>query len=115
MATPDSPDAVSNQPDHEHGYSAELSRLVEQYRERGVDLCRVPVDLLCSSPNHVSTSYGSNTSFANLAKGFIEEWSGEEWNWSPLRPYYQPLNEDEAFLHWYCVSIHTYFQPAKGV
>lgn len=104
MATPDSPDAVPDRQGRDSTFSLAFHRLGKRYCERGLDLRPLLVDLLCTSPSHISTSYESNRTFANLAKGFIEEWSGEEWDWSPLRPYHRSLVEGEALLHWFCVS-----------
>jgi hypothetical protein len=57
-----------------------------------------PTNLLCFSQNHSST-------VADHFKGYVEDFMGETWNWSPFRARQHPLQADCFRLNWESVSL----------
>jgi hypothetical protein len=66
--------------------------------------------VLRSIPNdRIWFSTEDNLSLFNKAKSFIEDHTGEDWNWWPLRPRMRLLKENQTRLHWRCVRAPPTF------
>jgi hypothetical protein len=70
-----------------------------------IDLARVareiswvPTSLLCFSHDHSSMVF-------DRFKGYVEDFMGETWNWSPFRARQHPLRADCFRLNWKTVSL----------
>ncbi|KAJ5273156.1 P-loop containing nucleoside triphosphate hydrolase protein [Penicillium angulare] len=60
-------------------------------------------------PDKIALSFDEDTSILNTIKGLWEAFTAERWDWWPLRPYMRALGNDEARLHWQCVSLFILF------
>ncbi|KAJ5995716.1 kinesin [Penicillium waksmanii] len=56
-------------------------------------------------PDKIALSFDEDYSILNTIKGKWEAFTAERWDWWPLRPYMRALANDEARLHWQCVSL----------
>jgi hypothetical protein len=57
------------------------------------------------NPSQIDVSYEEELGLLNRLKGAIEDLSGENWDWWPLKPRMRPLSPGSARLHWRCVRI----------
>lgn len=69
---------------------------------------RRDLEVIVSELQHIPTeeifvTFDDDNSIINKAKGSWERFTGEIWDWRPLRPYMRPLASGEARLQWKCV------------
>ena len=79
-----------------------------------LDLCEVTISKsdtyreytfsLDSGRFDVQKSDGKEYNFANSMKLYVENLTGERWDWWPLCPSFRQLRQDEIRIQWYCVS-----------
>ena len=72
------------------------------------DKQRRDLEVIASELQHIpaediSISFESDYSIVNNIKGRWENFTGEIWDWRPLRPYKRPLASGEVRLQWKCV------------
>ena len=48
---------------------------------------------------------GEEYTISNFIKRYVEDLTGESWDWWPLQPSFRPLRADEVRVKWCCVSV----------
>ncbi len=81
------------------------AHLVESYKLSNLvtELQYIPTSQIRIGPE--APPAGRASVVINLVKSKIEGWTGESWDWWPLKPCKRPLNDSEVRVSWKCVSI----------
>ena len=74
-------------------------------KESSDELQQVISELLYSRPLDISISGNISVSWLDLAKQFIENYTGQEWDWSPSCKARKTLSNRHSRLSWTCVSL----------
>ena len=64
-------------------------------------------EVRCIDPSMVEISRGTNDSWTNNFKIFVENWTRQRWDWWPFVPAQHPLDSDQVRLKWLCVSFYA--------
>jgi hypothetical protein len=59
-------------------------------------------------PDQIVTDVNGTMTAANYLKGIVEDFTGETWDWWPLKPRMRALTKGEVRLWWDCVRNSTF-------
>lgn len=71
------------------------------------ELFQLVAEIRYIPPNEISFSKQERMGGLNYLQGLIQGWSGQTWDWRPLKPYMRPLSDGETRILWTCVGSQT--------
>jgi hypothetical protein len=91
-------------------FSSKLYDLVEEAKQDGISDANLKsiqylvTELRKVDPANIKVVNSFSPSRLDRAKVFIEDWTGEEWNWWPLQRPRRPCSGLTSGISWTCVS-----------